>query len=195
MKYRRRLHAFLVALGFSLALSSCASGSSAVVEDLDPLTGVTVTRTTSPLVLYRESSASAAHARDFVYVGPVLVNRMGRHDYYLWMGIWSTIRDSDPSRQRDGFESIVIYADGEPMQLEIKGWTPDSIGVSEPVYLKPVSSAADAFYTVTYDQIRLIAEADDIRLRTESVRSQRYELWENQGTARQRLNAFLEYLY
>ncbi len=195
MIYFHRLHAFLMTLGFALVLSSCASNSSAVVESLDPMTGVTVTRAASPLVFYRENSASAAHARDFVYVGPVLVNRMGQYDFYLWMGIWSTMRESDPSRQRDGFESIVIYTDGEPLQLELRGWTLNSIGVSEPVYMKPVSSAADAFYAVTQDQIRLIAEADDIRLRTASVRSQRYELWENQGAARQRFSAFLEYLY
>ena len=191
MHYFRKLHTFLMALGSALALGSCATGSSAVVENLDPMTGVTVTRATAPLVLYRENSAAAAHARDFVYVGPVMVNQMGHHDYYLWLGIWSTIRDRDPSRQRDGFESIVVYADGEPMPLELWGWTLDSIGVSEPVYLKPVASAADAFYLVTQDQIRLLAEANEVQLHTVATRPRRFELWSNQATAREGLRQFV----
>jgi hypothetical protein len=194
MTWSRRIRSFHLGALASVVVASCAASTPVVEEKLDPLTGVTVTRSAAPLVLYRENSASAAHARDFVYMGPVLVNRMGRHDYYLWLGIWSTLRDYDAASQRDGFETIVLYADGEPFELELKGWSVDSIGVSEPVYLKPVATAADAFYAVTQDQIRLIAEASDVRLRTRSSRSHRYEPWENQGAARAGMMAFLEHL-
>ncbi len=185
----------LFAIACAYLVQGCVAGNTVVEEKLDPLTGVTVTRAAAPLVLYRENSAAAAHARDFVYVGPVLVNRMGQYDYYLWLGIWSTMREYDASEQRKGFESIVVYADGEPLELDLRGWTLDSIGVSEPVYVKPVASAADAFYAITQDQIRVIAEARDVRLRTISTRSRQYELWDNQGTARAGLHAFLEQLY
>ena len=56
-----------------------------------------------------------------------------------------------PLAARDDLESIVIFADGEPLLFELSGWTPDTIGASEPVYVKPMASAADAYYQVTMD--------------------------------------------
>ena len=40
---------------------------------------------------------------------------MGEYSYFLWLGIWSTISDADRSYERDGFESITLFADGEPL--------------------------------------------------------------------------------
>lgn len=57
--------------------------------------------------------------------------------------------DAQFDRSRDGFETIVIFADGEPLPLEVAGWTVAAIGASEPVNLKPVASAADAYYYVS----------------------------------------------
>jgi len=168
-----------------VAIAACSSSPQHLAGKLDPLTGVTVTRAKSPLVLYRENSARAAYARDFVYVGPLTVNRMGSYNHYLWLGIWSSITNQQLSDQRDGFESIVIFADGEPLRLELEGWTLSSIGVSRPVYDKPTATAADAYYPVTMDQIRVIAEARDIRLLTGGPRAASYEPWDNlsQGLA------------
>ena len=168
-----------------VAIAACSSSPQHLAGKLDPLTGVTVTRATSPLVLYRENSARAAYARDFVYVGPLTVNRMGSYNHYLWLGIWSSLSNQQLTDQRDGFESIVIFADGEPLRLELEGWTLASIGVSQPVYNKPTATAADAYYLVTMDQIRVIAEARDIRLHTGGPRAGSYEPWDNlsQGLA------------
>jgi hypothetical protein len=126
----------------TLLVTGCVSTSTLVEERLDLGTGVTVTHSTAPVVLYRDNSAYAAHARDYVYVGPVEINRMGEYSYYLWLGIWSTVSDAERAFQRDGFESITLFADGEPLQLELVGWTLESIGVSEPVYVKPVAGRA-----------------------------------------------------
>lgn len=161
-------------------------------DQLDPLTGVTATRATVPLVLYREQSGLAAHARDFVYLGPIEVNRMGDYRYYLWLGIWSTVQDRDVSAQRDGFESIVLFVDGEPLALELAGWTPAAAGLSEPVYPKPVASAADAYYAVTLDQVRLIARATDIRLQGIGFGNASYEPWDQQASAMRSLAAFVD---
>jgi len=173
-------------------LGACSSSAPLVVERLDPLTGVTILSATKPLVLYRDNSAYAAHARDYVYVGPIEINKMGARAYYLWLGIWSTMRDDERlSRQRDGFESIVLYVDGEPLQLELEGWTLEAVGASQAVYVKPVASAADAYYVVTADQIRLIAMADEVVLRTGSARSTRYGLWDEQAQPNASLRAFI----
>jgi hypothetical protein len=98
---------------------------------------------------------------------------------------------TDTSHARDGLESIVIFANGEPLLLELSGWAPDVIGVSEPVYLSPAVAATDAYYQVTVDQIRLIAESTDIRLRTAGPRPREFELWDEQKAAKQSLIEFL----
>ena len=166
------------------ALAACASSSPMVTERLDPLTGVTVLRSTAPLIFYHDNSSYAAHARDYIYVGPIEVNRMGERSHYLWLGIWSTIRDDERGfTDRSGFESVVLFVDGEPFPLELAGWTLESIGVSEPVYVKPVASAADAYYRVTLDQVRLLATAQRIDLRVGAARPTLYELWDQQGPA------------
>jgi hypothetical protein len=173
--------------------TGCVSTTTLVEEKLDLGTGVTVTHATAPIMLYRDNSAYAAYARDYVYLGPVEINRMGEYSYYLWLGIWSTISDAARSYQRDGFESITLYTDGEPLQLELVGWTLESIGVSEPVYVKPVASAADAYYRVTIDQIRLIANAREIELHTGTSPARVYLMWDRQGSAHASLREFLDH--
>ena len=176
----------------TLLVTGCVSTSTLVEERLDLGTGVTVTHSTAPVVLYRDNSAYAAHARDYVYVGPVEINRMGEYSYYLWLGIWSTVSDAERAFQRDGFESITLFADGEPLQLELVGWTLESIGVSEPVYVKPVASAADAYYRVTIDQIRLLANAREIELHAGTAPIRVYLMWDRQGSAQAALREFLD---
>ncbi len=171
--------------------SGCVSTSVLVEERLDMGTGVTVTHATAPIVLYHDNSSYAAHARDYVYLGPVEINRMGDYSYYLWLGIWSTISDAERSFQRDGFESVTLYVDGEPLQLELVGWTLESIGVSEPVYIKPVASAADAYYRVTIDQIRLIANAREIELHAGTAPVRVYLMWDRQGSAHASMREFV----
>ena len=69
-----------------------------------------------------------------------------------------------PAKRREDFESITIFADGEPLLLEISRWTADSAGLSIATYLKRVPPAAAVCYQVSADQIRMIAEASDLRL-------------------------------
>lgn len=176
----------------AVLLAACASPGVAVHERLDPQTAVTVAFNNTPLVLYRDSPSQAAFARNYVYLGPIEVNQSGTYRYYLWLGIWNTMQTTSPSEHPDGFESIVLFADGEPLSLDISGWTPEAIGTSEPVYVKPVGGAADAYYRVTADQIRLLAEANDIRLQTSGSPVREFHLWDAQKSARNELAEFLQ---
>jgi hypothetical protein len=188
MRTLRELTGLLFAAGL---LAACASPTKLTTESLDMGTGATVMRATVPLVLYSDNSAYAAHARDFVYMGPVEVNSRGTSSHYLWLGIWSTIRDDERlSPDRRGFESVVLFVDGEPFPLELAGWTLEAIGVSQPVYVKPVASAADAYYHITLDQVRRLAIADRIDLRVGAASPRAYELWDQQKMARTALQEF-----
>ena len=93
--------------------------------------------------------------------------------------------------RRNGFDAIVLFVDGEPLALEISGWTPEAIGTSEPVYPRPVAFALDAYYQVTADQLRLIANSDDIHLRTTGFAPKTFEPWDDQVAVRKSFGDFL----
>jgi len=173
-----------------LLISACAS-SSGIKEFLDPETGVTVSFSDTPLVLYQDRSGRAAFARDLVNIGPIQVNRMGRNRYYLWLGIWSTIKTTYDDSRADGYSLVTVYADGEPMLLNLAGWNSTAIGVSRPIYSRPVSGAHEAYYEVSIDQIRMLAEAQEIRVLTSGDRSTSYEMWDNSESATRGFREFL----
>lgn len=188
MRSVRNLPGYLI---LAAALVACTGSTPTVRESLDPGSGVTVLRSTAPMIFFHDNSGFAAHARDYIYVGPIEVNRMGVRSHYLWLGIWSTMQDDGRlAGDRVGFDDVILFVDGEPFPLELAGWTLDSIGVTEPVYVKPVASAADAYYHVTLNQIRLLAAAERMELRVGSSRPMHYELWDQQGPARDALVEF-----
>lgn len=176
-------------LAAALLLAACGGTDVLVANRLDPVMGVTVTSTTKPLVFYRDRSAQAAYAKDYVYLGPIEVNNMGHKIYFIWLGAWSSSDVADRSAQMDAFESVVVFADGEPLSLQVDGWTPESIGLSESTYVKPVASATDGYYRVTIDQIRLMAEARDLEVRAGSTQPQTYFPWDSAGSTS--MQAFL----
>jgi hypothetical protein len=171
----------LLVTGILVSVISCSSSGSLITQKLDPLTAVTITYSKFPLIFYHDRSGRAAHARDYVYMAPMEVNRGGTYRYFVWLGIWNTLQDSQTGGPRDGFESIVVIADGEPRVLELSGWTAASVGASEPIYLKPVASSSDAYYEVTADYIRLLAGSKDIRIQSTGPRETSYEPWDNQA--------------
>jgi hypothetical protein len=186
----RKFQCLLTALVLAL-LIGCSSTGSLTTQKLDPLTAVTITFTESPLVFYHDQSGRAAHARDYIHMAPLEVNRGGTYRYFVWLGIWNTQQDSQTGGPRDGFESVVVIADGEPKVLELSGWTAASVGASEPIYLKPVASSSDAYYEVTADYLRLLAESKDIRIRSSGARGASYEPWDNQEGALTSLREFV----
>ncbi len=173
-------------------VSACSTMEATPNEWLDPVTGVSVGRAQSPLRFYRDNSGRAAYARDFVYLGPFWVNTMGDYRYYVWVSAWSThAANVDVIKRRDSLESITLVADGEPMSLDIAGWTYDGLGASSPVYPKPVATAVDAFYRVTLDQIRILSEASEIRILLAVGNKYEYELWSDERDGRRSLRRFV----
>jgi len=185
------MHRTLIVLSAIALTASCAGAGELTASKLDSVTGVTITYDRAPLVFYRDDSGKAAYARNLLHLGPIEVNRTGTFRYYLWLGIWNTVDEADYERTRDGFESITIFADGEPLSLEVSGWTADAIGASASVYTKPVASAADAYYEITVDHLRLLAEAKDVRVQSTGTRPRIYEPWDDQVAAKAGLREFL----
>ena len=181
----------ILALVTAAGANGCSSSTALTGEKLDPVTSVTIRYSGHPLVFYRNVSGRAAFAKDYVDLAPVEINRGGDYRYYVWLGIWTVNREASTVATRDGFESIVLIADGEPLQLEITGWSIDAIGASEPVYVKPVASAADAYYELTFDQLRQLAEADNLRLQIGEGDSDVFEPWDKQRPGKAALIEFV----
>jgi hypothetical protein len=190
----RKLASALASLVLLFTVVGCGTSTPVIQDRLDPTTGVTITHVDSPMVFYHDGSSRAAYAYDFVNMGPIQVNRMGQHRYYLWLGIWGTMQDTNAGESLDGFDSIVIYADGEPLQLSLSGRAPNAIGASDSVYLKPTASPADGYYEVTADQLRFIARASDVRLQTSGPLTRSYEPWNGQDAGRRSMQAFLAHV-
>ena len=186
----QKLRCLLTAIALA-SLIACSSTGSMTTQKLDPLTAVTITYTKSPLVFYHDQSGRAAYARDYIHMAPLEVNRGGTYRYFIWLGIWNTLQDNQTGGPRDGFESIVVMADGEPKVLELSGWTAASVGASEPIYLKPVASSSDAYYEVTADYLRLLAESTDVRIQSSGSRGASYEPWDNQERGLTSLREFV----
>jgi hypothetical protein len=144
----------------------CIAGKAPVVEKLDELTGVTITHSRTPLVMSPDSLYRPTQDKDYVEIGAIEVNRMGKLKYFLWLGI-SDIELLRRSELRPTeYESIVLLLDDQPLQLDLAGWTPAVIGAGEPIYKKFYESSVDAYYAVTLEQIQRLARADGIKVRT-----------------------------
>lgn len=180
-------------IAFACAMALGCATSDPVDTSLDPVTSVTITSINTPLVMYRDDPSRAAYARNYLHIGPLQVNRSGNYQYFLWIGIWNTMQTATPAEHMDGFDSIVLFVNGEPLQLDVSGWTPEAIGASQPVYLKPVASSTDAYYRVTADQIRLIAESREIRLKTSGASSREFGTWDATHADMSGWQTFLDY--
>jgi len=189
-------------MAFSIAvltiLSACAAEQQPVVEKLDELTAVTITFSRTPIIMSTDTSLELATAgdhvqigRDYVQIGAIEVNRMGTLQYYLWLGISEVKYTESADTHPNGFESIVFIAGGEEFQLDVRGWTQETIGASEPVYEKLFRNTVDAYYEVTLEQIQFLTDVDSIKFRTIGPAPKEYVSWYRSITAKDDLAEFL----
>lgn len=170
-------------------LSACAAVQPPVVEYLDELTAVTITHCRTPFIT--SSDANFDDARDYVQIGAIEVNRMGTHQFYLWLGISELKFTESANLHPVGFESIVFVVGGEEFQLDVLGWAEGAIGASEPVYEKLFRESVDAYYEVTIEQIQLLTDEDGIRFRTIGPAPKEYVTLYRSDTAIGDLTEFL----
>ncbi|MDP6673666.1 MAG: hypothetical protein QGH93_02275 [Gammaproteobacteria bacterium] len=182
----QRLLLAILLTAAAISIGSCSFPFSKHIEpelkqQFDENTGANITSLAQPLVFFREHQWLSSNSRDYVYLGPIRVSRTGQHDYILWLGIWSTIdRLWLPYKSvQESFRTVYLVTDGEPMELEVKAWSGEELGMENTVYSTPVSSALNAFYAVSQDQIRKLAQAENIQiyLNEDAPSSYGYQLW------------------
>ncbi len=181
-----KLRQFGAAIGLTIAaglLASCVTQSKYThAQYVDEMTGVTVSTMLVPITFYRENQAIAVNTRDFASLGAVQINRTGDRNYYLWLGLWSTIDRSFTSEAgyRPGNGILQVFVDDRKLVFERYTEHVRKIGTAKPVYAISDPNTRTAFYRVTIDELRLMAESDYLSVAagdaSESLRT--YSQWD-----------------
>jgi len=173
-------HLTIVALLASVMLSGCATGEP-LSSSLDS-NGVTVVTLDDPIVLARPVRQLAAAARDYAYLGPVELNRMGKRDYYLWVGLASTVDRKLIDVTPADVHALTLLINGLPMTLPLVEWAKDP---DQPPYKTSAPLYATFAARISLDQILRIAGASSVQAHFVSTSggSRRYRLWQGDWTS------------
>lgn len=146
-------------------LVGCAAlpDDAAVVEQLDPETGLTVMRLGRPLELYREALRQERADR-FGFLGPFEINQMGKREQFLWMAM--------PFEGDVAPPVPTITINGERLDLGDAGSAPDFAGLRSPPYKIPTPWIASYYFRIGPDMVTRLGAAREISVNlTEQTRS------------------------
>jgi hypothetical protein len=160
-------------------LVGCQSTGS-VNEVLDTQSGLTLVTDSELAVFARTQGQYSRSARDYLYLAPVEVNERGLRQYYLWIGLASTI--DREFLAVDGMESdlLVLDIDGAPMEFELAAWDERLPQLAGRVIYEPAVAPASVMTArVTLDQLTRITEAevDEISVGNQQNVSIAYSIW------------------
>jgi len=123
--------------------------------------GLTVVTEPAAVVFANPVRTLATGARDYAYLGPVEINRMGIRRYYFWVGLASTIDQDYVQRVLPAADTLVLIVNGEPMLLPLSEWATD-------LDVPPYESSAPVYAVLSADtsisQIHRIANAEFVEL-------------------------------
>jgi hypothetical protein len=148
-------------------LAGCAGGGR--LEQLDEQSGATIVRGRAVLVYARTEPRYSRSARDYVYLGPVETNRQGVHEYFLWVGIASTIDRGFVAPEAQEPRTLYVEVRGEPIELPLRAWHElVPTGIKKPMYSTTVPVRGELAARVTLQQLALIggASPDSVSLAT-----------------------------
>jgi hypothetical protein len=174
-------------LACSILAAGCAGSHQTGTERqyLDMASGITVTGLEEPAIFHHDDPRLAANVRDYLYVGPVVMNRVGKYSFYLWLGEWSTI-DRLPGRKSSAgmgyagaaIGDVVLLLDGVPMELHDSLDQIEKSRIIQPPYTSSVDSMRAAYMRVSRDQLGRIAAANNVVIRVSDAGQMRtYKLW------------------
>ena len=168
----------------ALVLAAC-SGGSELVEQLDARAGMVIVRGREPLVFARTEPRYSRSARDYLYLGPLATNRQGVHEYYLWVGIGTTLDRGFIAPAAEMPQTLYVTVAGEPMELALKPLAElvRRTSARRPTYATAVPLRAELAARVTLQQLALL---DATPLETVTVAASQgpprnYVRWESVG--------------
>ncbi len=161
-------------------LAGCTTQSSSVSR-LDS-SGLTVVTLTDAIVFARPVRTLAAGARDYAYIGPIEINRMGDRQYYLWIALASTVDRGLAGLDPAHAVELVLVVDESPMVLPLIEW---DTTLDHPPYNSTTPIYATLAAHTSLDQIRRIAGANSVELHfvVAAGNTARYQRWQGEWTA------------
>jgi hypothetical protein len=170
---------FVTAIALAGLLGGCARDT-ALIEWLDEH-GVTIARDTAPLVFARTESRYSRSARDYLYLGPVETNRQGVRDYYLWVGIATTLDRGFIAPTVEIPHMLYLNVQGEPIELPLRAWR-DVLrdGGLDSLYATAVDTDTALAARVTLQQLELFAAEPlaSVAISTPDGDTREYFRWE-----------------
>lgn len=178
------------ALFMLMALVGC-SAQPTVKSWLDPVSAVTITAQTEPLVLVRATPRPAENERDYAQLAAIEVNRMGDRKLYLVAVLWSTAELS--GNADDPFAQIEVLVDDRTVALTRHAGKISDLGIGEPVLPLPIPGSRHVYFPIERDDLRAISRSNRIELTARGVAEapRRYEEFSD---GRQSLSDFLSQL-
>ena len=148
----------LSAVVVAAMLAGCAGGGR--LEQLDEQSGATIVRGPAVLVYARTEPRYSRSARDYVYLGPVETNRQGAREYFLWVGVATTIDRGFIAPEAQAPRTLYVEVRGEPIELPLKTWHElVPTGFKKPMYSTTVPLREELAARVTLQQLVLIGGA------------------------------------
>jgi hypothetical protein len=185
--------AAIAALGTSIAACATAKGPG-TDEYLDERTGANITVMHQAFTFALERSTLAAHARDYVSLAAVEVDRSGQTQLYLIGYFWSTIdRRKDAAAPSSTAAVVELVADGRRIRLRPDAALPSDLRAKRQLLAPAASHFEQAAYPVSLELLRYIAGSRVLVLRLaggshdEDDDMDSYALWTD---ARPELQAF-----
>jgi len=161
-------------------LAGCAATAPASGgrEYLDEKTAATVTVGAAELVFARERPELAVHARDYLTLVPVDVNRSGAHAQYFVGYAWSTIDQRSRAGPPSAPPRVELIADGRRIPLAFHQGPLTELGIGEAPVPAPSRSATLLVAPASHEQQQFVADATDVRVvLLREGGSERFELW------------------
>lgn len=142
-------------------LAGCVGAPRTPLERLDERAGLVLSRAGDVLVFARAERRYSRSARDYLYLGPVEINRQGVREYFLWVGVASTLdRAFIAAPPAETPRTLLLVVEGEPLELPLQPWA-DLVRSSEPgpVYATAVPVGVELGARVTLQQLALFDRA------------------------------------
>jgi hypothetical protein len=174
----------VLSAGAALWLAAC-SGSAGLLEVLDERAGVVLLRAREPLVFARTEPRYSRSLRDYLYVGPVETNRRGVREYYLWVGVASTLDRGFIAPAADIPKQLYVSVEGEPMELTLVPWRElVRTTITGPLYATSVPLEAELAARVTLQQLTLLDGAlrSSVAVSADAELGRNYRRWESKAT-------------
>jgi hypothetical protein len=172
-------------LAATAVIAGCSNGG-ALLEQLDERAGLTLARSREPLVFARTEPRYSRSARDYLYLGPIETNRQGLREYYLWVGVATTLDRGFIAPAASVPRALYLLVDGEPMELPLRPFAElVRRTVAAPSYPTAVPLRAELAARLTLQQLGLIDfdRLDSIMMDVDTQSGpRRYTRWGGDGT-------------